>query len=677
LFIDRPHPYSFAMSDPNFLRELIIVLTATIAIVFVFQKLRLPNIVGFLLTGVIIGPHGFQLIQSVDEVETLAEIGVVLLLFTIGLEFSLETILSVQRRVVWAGLLQVVLTTLVVLAVARLLGASVEVGLFYGFLVSLSSTAIVLRIYHDRGEINSLQGRLASGLLLFQDLCVVPMMLLLPVLAGSGQDSIFFIVWVLAKSLITLVAIVWTARKLLPQLLHQVALLRNREIFVLFVVLVCFGTAWLTSETGLSLALGALVAGLVISESELSHQIVADILPLRDCFSGIFFISIGMLLNLGLLSQDFRITLFELLLMIGIKSLVLFAVFWWLYRSIRLGVVLGLGLAQIGEFSFVLAKAGINFKLLSPADGQIFLAASILSMMATPFLIQWAHTWAFGFEGLFKDIGFNRSTGDGANETASATGHVIVVGYGLNGQNLAQVLKEVSIPYRVLEMDPDLVHSAKTGGEPISFGDGTRPEILQQVGIDKARVLVVAISDPATTARLVSQARRLRTDLYIIVRTRYVAEIDHLYRLGANQVIPEEFETSVEIFARVLQEYHIPRNVISLQVDLIRREHYGTLRGIRLQGKRLDALSQFLVGTTSDIFSIVEASPAIGKSLEEINLPLRSGVSVIAVVRDGKSYPNVGNDFKLAVGDMLVLLGGHKALDDAAQILNPAGDNQS
>jgi K+:H+ antiporter len=665
------------MSDPNFLRELVIVLTATIAIVFVFQKLRLPNIVGFLLTGVIIGPHGFQLIQSVDEVETLAEIGVVLLLFTIGLEFSLETILSVQRRVVWAGLLQVVLTTLVVLAVARLLGASVEVGLFYGFLVSLSSTAIVLRIYHDRGEINSLQGRLASGLLLFQDLCVVPMMLLLPVLAGSGQDSIFLIVWVLAKSLITLVVIVWTARKLLPRLLHQVALLRNREIFVLFVVLVCFGTAWLTSETGLSLALGALVAGLVISESELSHQIVADILPLRDCFSGIFFISIGMLLNLGLLSQDFRITLLELLLMIGIKSLVLFAVFWWLYRSIRLGVVLGLGLAQIGEFSFVLAKAGINFKLLSPAEGQIFLAASILSMMATPFLIQWAHAWAFGFEGLFKDTGFNRSTSGGAKENVSASGHVIVVGYGLNGQNLAQVLKEVGIPYRVLEMDPDLVRSAKAGGEPISFGDGTRPEILQQVGIEKARVLVVAISDPAATARLVSQARRLRTDLYIIVRTRYVAEIDHLYRLGANQVIPEEFETSVEIFARVLQEYHIPRNVISLQVDLIRKEHYGTLRGIRLQGKQLDALSQFLVGTTSDIFSIVPASPAIGKSLEEIDLPLRSGVSVIAVVRDGKSYPNVGNDFKLAVGDMLVLLGGHKALDDAAQILNPAGDNQS
>ena len=659
------------MSDPNFLRELLIVLTATLAIVFVFQKLRLPTIVGFLLAGVIIGPHGFQLIESIDQVETLAEIGVVLLLFSIGVEFSLETILSVQRRVVWAGLLQVVLTTLVVLAVARLFGASVEVGIFFGFLVSLSSTAIVLRIYHDRGEIDSLQGRLASGLLLFQDLCVVPMMLLLPVLAGSGQDSILLIVWVLAKSLITLVAIVWTARQLLPRLLHQVALLRNREIFVLFVVLVCFGTAWLTSESGLSLALGALVAGLVISESELSHQIVADILPLRDCFSGIFFISIGMLLDLGLLSQELRIAMLELLLMIAIKSLVLFAVFWWFYRSIRLGVVLALGLAQIGEFSFVLAKAGIDYKLLSPADGQIFLAASILSMVATPFLIQWAHGWAFGFERLLKDVGFIRPTSSEASGTGMGEGHVIIVGYGLNGQNLARVLKEVGIPYRVLEMDPDLVRSGKLAREPISFGDGTRPEILQQAGIANARVLVVAISDPAATVRLVSQARRLRADLYIIVRTRYVAEIDHLYRLGADQVIPEEFETSVEIFAHVLEEYHVPRNVISLQVDLIRQEHYGALRGIRLQGKQLDALSQFLVGTTSDIFSIVEASPAVGKSLEEMSLPSRTGVSVIAVVRDGQSYPNVGSDFKLAVGDMLILLGGHKALDDAAQMLNP------
>ncbi len=659
------------MSDLPFLRQLIIVLAATISIVFVFQKLRLPTIVGFLLAGVIIGPNGLQLITSLSQVETLAEIGVVLLLFSIGLEFSFETIVSVQRRVIWAGLLQVGLTILLVLALTRFFGLSIEIGIFYGFLLSLSSTAIVLRIYNDRREINSIQGRLASGVLLFQDLCIVPMMLLLPVLGQSGKGSLVSIVWAVAKALFALVLIVWAARRFLPRLLHQVALLRNREIFILFVVLICLGTVWLASESGLSLALGALIAGLVISESELSHQIIADVLPLRDCFSGIFFISIGMLLNLDLLTRDFLTPLMNLLLIVGIKSLVIFAVFWWLYGSIRLAVLLGLSLAQVGEFSFILAKAGINYKLLTPANEQLFLAGSILSMIATPFLIQSVHGLAVGLEAMLGASPESTSAGETAASENVAQGHVVVVGYGLNGQNLARVLKEVGIPYRVLEMDPDLVRCAKAAGEPIFFGDGTRPEILQQAGIRQARVVVIAISDPAATARVVSQARRLRPDLYIIVRTRYVAEIDHLYRLGANQVIPEEFETSVEIFARVLEEYHVPRNVISLQVDLIRKEHYSTLRGLRLQGKQLDELNQFLVGTTTDIFSIVGASPVVGKSLEEVDLRSRCGATVIAVVRAGKSYHNLGADFALAAGDMLVLLGDHKALDDAAQILNP------
>ena len=659
------------MSDLPFLRQLIIVLAATISIVFVFQKLRLPTIVGFLLAGVIIGPNGLQLITSLSQVETLAEIGVVLLLFSIGLEFSFETIVSVQRRVIWAGLLQVGLTILLVLALTRFFGLSIEIGIFYGFLLSLSSTAIVLRIYNDRREINSIQGRLASGVLLFQDLCIVPMMLLLPVLGQSGKGSLVSIVWAVAKALFALVLIVWAARRFLPRLLHQVALLRNREIFILFVVLICLGTAWLASESGLSLALGALIAGLVISESELSHQIIADVLPLRDCFSGIFFISIGMLLNLDLLTRDLLTPLMNLLLIVGIKSLLIFAVFWWLYGSIRLAVLLGLSLAQVGEFSFILAKAGINYKLLTPANEQLFLAGSILSMIATPFLIQSVHGLAVGLEAMLGASPESTSAGETAASENVAQGHVVVVGYGLNGQNLARVLKEVGIPYRVLEMDPDLVRCAKAAGEPIFFGDGTRPEILQQAGIRQARVVVIAISDPAATARVVSQARRLRPDLYIIVRTRYVAEIDHLYRLGANQVIPEEFETSVEIFARVLEEYHVPRNVISLQVDLIRKEHYSTLRGLRLQGKQLDELNQFLVGTTTDIFSIVGASPVVGKSLEEVDLRSRCGATVIAVVRAGKSYHNLGADFALAAGDMLVLLGDHKALDDAAQILNP------
>ena len=659
------------MPEIDFLQELLIVLAVTISIVYLFQKIRVPAIVGFLLAGVIIGPGGFGLIQNVHQVEMLADIGVALLLFTIGVEFSLETILSMQRRIIWAGMLQVFLTILAVWIIAVAFGIAPNVGVFYGFLVTMSSTAIVLRIYNDRGEVNAIHGRLASGTLLFQDLCIVPMMLLVPVLSNTGQATILDIVWAVVKSLLALFIIVWTARKLVPRLLHEVALVRNREVFILFVVLVCLGTAWLASMTGLSLALGALIAGLVISESELSHQVIADVLPLRDCFSGIFFISIGMLLDPAILSHDWVTTTGELLLMVGIKTLVVTVIFWWLYSSLRVGILLGLSLAQIGEFSFILAKAGISQKLLSAAEEQTFLAASILSMIATPFLIQAAPAIAQRLTG-----GTPHLPEDGAQDRgpASADGHVIIVGYGLNGQNLARVLRESGIPYRVLELSPELVRAGKIAGEAIDFGDGTRPDILLQAGIQRARVLVIAISDPIATAHTVSQARRLRADVKIIVRTRYVAEIERLYSLGANEVIPEEFETSVEIFARVLHEYHVPRNVIALQVDLIRKEHYGTLRGLRLAGKQLDELSHFLIGATTDVFSVLDDSPVVGQSLGQINLRERTGATVIAVVRDGKPIHQVGPEFVLQADDLLVVLGAHKALDDAAQLISPRSD---
>jgi len=661
------------MSETHFLQELLIVLTATIAIVFLFHKLRVPAIVGFLLAGVVIGPGVLGLIKSAHQVEMLAEIGLALLLFTIGVEFSLASILSMQRRILWAGFLQVSLTILAVLLIAIAFGVAPKVGVFYGFLVALSSTTIVLRIYNDRGEINAIQGRLASGILLFQDLCIVPLMLMVPLLGDSGQGSLLDIAWAVGKSILALVLIVAAARKLLPWLLHQVALLRNREVFILFVVLICLGTAWLASVAGLSLAIGALIAGLVISESELSHQVVADTLPLRDCFSGIFFISIGMLLNPEIFKRDFVTPVLELLLMVGIKTLVVLLIFWWLYRSLRLGIILGLSLAQIGEFSFILAKAGIGYKLLSPSEEQTFLAASILSMIATPFLIPGSHGIANRLSGRVS----RRTADDAMIERAPARveGHVIVVGYGLNGQNLARVLREAGIPHRILELDPTLVRAGKGAGEPIDFGDGTRPDILRQAGIERARVLVIAISDPTATAHIVSQARRMRGDLRIIVRTRYVSEIERLYSLGADEVIPEEFETSVEIFARVLHEYHVPRNVIALQVELIRKEHYGTLRGLRLEGTRLDEMNRFLIGATTDIISVLEDSPLVGQSLRQIDLRKRTSATVIAAVRDGKPASNVGPDFVLQADDLLVVLGDHKALDDAARLINPRSES--
>ena len=663
------------MAEIDVLKQLLIVLTATLAIVFVFQKLRVPVILGFLVAGVIIGPDSLGLIHDVHEVELLAEIGVVLLLFTIGLEFSLSEFHTARRYILWAGILQVVITTLVSLGASIFLGNSPEVGIFYGFLISLSSTVIVLKVYSDRREIDSLQGKLATGLLLFQDLCIVPMMLLLPVLGQSGDVSLLLIGWALLKAVLVLLMVVAAARTLLPWLLRQVAIVRNREIFLLFVIFICLGTAWLTSALGLSLALGAFIAGLLISESEYSHQIVAEILPLRDCFSGIFFISIGMLLNVHFLMENIAPALLNVLLIIGIKATVIFVIYWWLYRSLRLGVILGLSLAQVGEFSFILAAAGRDYGLLTETSGQTFLAASILTMIATPFLIQWANRMAYGLEAMVKVPGIKTSADEEKDE--SVTGHVMVVGYGLNGQNLTQVLKEVGIPYRILEMNPDLISKGRALGEPVTFGDGTQPDVLEHAGIHGARAMVVAISDPVATVHTVWQARSLRSDLFILVRTRYVSDIDQLYRMGASQVIPEEFETSVEIFARVLEEYHVPRNVIQLQVDLMRRERYRMLRGLKLEGKSLDQLGQYLAGTTTDTVLLLDGSPAIGQTLAGMEVRSRYGVTVIAVVRNGESIHNPPPDFLLLAGDVLVLLGSHQELDQAMRLLSPTPETSS
>jgi CPA2 family monovalent cation:H+ antiporter-2 len=610
-------------------------------------------------------------VSDVATVTAIANIGVIILLFTIGLEMSLAEIASLSGAAIWAGLLQILAIILLVSALGAYFDLPPAVALFYGFLVSNSSTAVVMKIFSDRGETDALHARIATSMLVIQDLSLVPIMLLVPALGDSASISYPLLLWALAKAVLAIGLIFVAARYALPRLLHAVALLRNRELFTLFILLVSLGTAWLSSEFGMSLALGAFIAGLLLSESEYSHQMASDLLPLKDCFSGVFFISVGMLLDLGFVSADLPARLLTLISLIALKAGVILAIFWLLYRSLRLGLVIGMSLAQMGEFSFILAQAGREHGLLTGNGEQVFLTASILSLMATPFLMQWSHRLGFGLE---SAVGYHSAGRDSdATGEDARQGHVIIVGYGLNGQNLSRVLKEVGISYRILDMDPSLARRAREAGEPISFGDGTRPEVLRGIGIGRARVLVVAVSDPVATARIVSQARRLRSDLSIVVRTRYVSEIDRLYRLGANQVIPEEFETSVEIFARVLQEYHLPRNLISLQVDLIRREHYGALRGLRLQGKQLSELSQYLAGTAADIYLLLEGSPAAGKSLQEIELRARTGVTVIAVVREGKSTHNPGGDFVLAAGDALVLLGSHEGLDKATQILNVRG----
>ncbi len=511
------------MAMEHFLRDAVILLAALTAVVLVCQKLKIPSVVGFLLTGILIGPSGLGWVSEREDVEVFAEIGVVFLLFSIGLEFSLERLNQIRRAFFLGGSIQSLGTFVVAGLLALLAGLSFSQSVFWGFLVSLSSTAIVLKLYADRRELDAPQGKLAIGILLFQDFLIVPMIVLTPVLGGSVAASAGGILLRFAVSLLVVAAVFVVARYLMPRLLYQIVATRVREILVLGSLLVCLGMAWLTESLGFSLALGAFIAGIIIAESEYSHQVVAEVIPFRDVFNSVFFISIGMLLQVAFVVQHLLAIAALTLAILVVKALIAGAAVAVLGFPSRTIVIVGLGLAQVGEFSFVLLQVGEEYRLLPPELYQGFLAASVLSMLLTPLLIHAAPGLAQAFVRKGKEI-----------EPAAGSprsGHVIVVGFGVNGRNLALVLHEASIPYVIIELSAETVRRAQQAGEPILYGDATRRDILELAGIAGARVIVFAISDLEAVRRSVRFSRELNPGLHIIVRTRMVAEIEDLKRL--------------------------------------------------------------------------------------------------------------------------------------------------
>lgn len=647
------------------------LLLASVPIAFIFHRLRLPTIVGFMITGVLIGPHSLGLIKDVQAIEVLAEIGVALLLFTIGLEFSLRRMLEMKRLVLLGGGLQIILTTLLVTGIANLLGRPLYEAVFFGFLFALSSTAIVLKSYIDRAEIDAPHGRAGVGILLFQDLSIVPMMLMIPVLSGREGTSTAKIALTLGIAVAAIGIIIFAARTIVPYLLYHIVRLRSPEVFIISVVLMSLGTSWLTSQAGLSLALGAFIAGIVLSESEYSHQIVADILPFRDVFNSLFFMSIGMLLSLSALWADVLIVLAWVGALTLGKALLVLAVMHLLGYSLRVSTTTALGLAQVGEFSFILAKAGLPQGLLSEPDYQRFLAASILSMIVAPFLIKAAPRIGYALQSVFARgsllepsvIGFDAQEPD-------LRGHVIIVGYGLNGRNLAKVLRRTGVPYLVMELNAEAVREAHDQGERIVYGDATRKEVLHHIRLEHARVIVLAISDPMASRHTVWLARQMNPDIHIIVRTRYMAEISDLRELGANEVIPEEFETSIEIFSRVLREYGIARHVIQRQVAAIRNEGYQLLRIPSLPLVDIGEISEALKSASTETLSVESNSIAIGKTIGELKLRKKTGVTIIAITRQGHTEINPGPETPIQAEDVLVLLGGAAQIDLAIEEIN-------
>ncbi len=659
----------------SLINDIAIAFALSIVVILICYKIRVPVIVGFLLTGILIGPHGLGLVRAAGEVEILAEIGVVLLLFTIGLEFSLGRLVRIKRLVLGGGALQVAATALIVYLLTGWLGLPWRQAMFWGFLISISSTAIVLKILQEKAELDSPHGRAILGILIFQDIIVVPMMLLTPYLGGTAENGATGIATQLVLGAAVIGLMIVGAKWIVPWVLQQVVRTRNREVFLLAVVVLCLAAAQLTHAVGLSLALGAFLAGLVISETDFNLQVLGSIMPFRDLFTSLFFISIGMLLDVGALADGPHLLLVLLIvpaIIVG-KGAIAAGVARLLGLPGRTALLSGIAVAQIGEFSFVLSRTGRSAGLLDAETYNLFLAVAVLSMAAAPFVLGAARP-------LSVWLGRKAPESDDAGDsipTAALGDHLVIVGFGVNGRNLARAARMAAIPYIVLEMNPDTVRAARAEGEPIYFGDATSEAVLEHIHLTEARIAVVAINDAAATRCIAEHIHRLSPGTELIVRTRYVEEVEALYRLGVNEVIPEEFETSIEIFARVLGRYLVPAADIENLIRAVRSEGYEMLRGLAPATVSRKALQAALPDLDISTIRVPESAPWVGKSLAEMRLRQEPGVTVAAIVRSEGTVTNPGPETVIAAGDRLVVLGRPEQVSEAGRMLGGGDDTRS
>jgi CPA2 family monovalent cation:H+ antiporter-2 len=650
------------------LQDLVILLAFSIAIVFILNRLKIPSILGFLLTGVIIGPHGLSLIKAVEEVEIISEIGVILLLFVIGLEMSIKQLISIRKTVFVGGALQVGVTVVVAFLVYYLLGHSIQESVFIGFLFSLSSTAIVLKVFQDRNELSTPHGKNALAILIFQDLIVVPMMLVTPIISGDSEDVTGSILSLLTKTIIVIVITIVSARYLVPKLMHSIAKTESKELFLLTTFTICFAVAFLTSEAGLSLALGAFLAGLIISESEYSHQATSTILPFGELFTSLFFISVGMLMNISFFISNVGVVLLILAAVFVGKSLITALAIAVLKYPPRTIIITALSLFQVGEFSFILSKVGIQYNLLSESTNQIFLAVSIMSMLITPFVIIISEKIAFGVLkiGFFRDKEVTKTEVPLKAEVFK--NHLVIMGYGVNGSNLVKAAKHINIPYVIVEKDKAKLEEAFSKNLPVINGDATQESVLNTLNLNQARALVIAISDKEATREILSKVRQICQSLYIIVRTRYVKEIEELHALGADEVIPEEFETSIEIFTRVMHNFLIPKVEIDSFTESLRTNDYDffQVKSSRPTTYNLPEIPEFNI-TTLQVGC--DSGKILKKTIRELDIRHVFGINILSIKRGEEIINYVRPDEIIQREDLLFVQGRPEQIENFSKLL--------
>lgn len=640
--------------DPHLLQNTVIILGLGIISLAICYILKIPSMIGFLITGILAGNHVFNIIKDSSQIESLSEIGIILLLFTIGIEFSLKKIMEIKKSMFIGGSIQVAATTAIIMLASSFFGLGIAESFLIGFLISLSSTAIVLKAFQEKNEMNTPHGKTSLAILVFQDIIVVLMVLFMPVLSGNAENIVKDLSFLALKGSFIIGIVILSAKYIVPNVLYRVAKTHNKDLFLMSIIVLCFGIAILTEEMGLSLGLGAFLAGLIISESEYGHETMGRILPFKEVFLSLFFISIGMLLNIEFFIHNifliFGVTLSIVLIKMAIATISSLAI----GIPLRTSFLVGFSISQIGEFSFVLSKAGVESNILSAQSNNVLFASIILSMALAPIIIKNSNKMT----DLLLKLPWPKKIMSGLEDTSSEKisskkNHVIIIGFGLNGRNLVRAAEASGIKYAIIEMNPETVKKEMRKELPILYGDASNEEVLKHAHINTARIVVVAINDSATTRRIVKIARRLNKNVKIIARTHFVEEVKVLKKLGADQVIPDEVEASLEIFSRVLSEYLVPKDRIERFIDEIHADNYIAFRDV---SKKITGIK---TGHEIDTASILveKDSFADNKKISDLDIRRKHKITIVAIKRKNKLISNPDPSEVINPNDILIILG--------------------
>ncbi len=656
------------------LKDIVVIFALSTGVNLLFTRLKVPTAVGYLLTGIIAGPHLLSLVSGEHEIEILAEIGVALLLFTIGMEFSMRHLLRIRRIVFFGGMLQVFITAAVFYTTSIAYDMDWKAGLFIGFLAALSSSALVLKLLQERSELTSNYGRTILGILIFQDLLLVPLLLFSNILADNSIN-VSQEIFTLTLKAAGIIALVYVGNKwILPRLLHLIALTKSQELFMMSIFLICFSIALLTANLGMSIAFGAFLAGLMISESEYSHNAFANLLPFKDTFTSFFFVSIGMLLDVSFILANPGLVILSVVMVIVIKTLIAGATGFVLGHTFKGTVLVGLALCQVGEFSFVLAKIGYSLNILSDYIYQLFLAVTVITMALTPFLIKYSLPFAnlllklplpqFLVEGIFplKEVSI-----------PVMKNHLVIIGKDASAVKLSVMASHFNMPHVSIVFDPSLAKEKMQKGDNVIYGDAVNEPILLKAYADKATTVVVSVGNLIPSMAIIEKVRKINPRARVIARSQRIKHVGDLYKIGADEVLPEKLEIAIDLFNRVLTSRLLPISEINRMLAEIRNTHLGEF----IEKDSINKLSIFdeLAATNISAIKIQEGSEVQDKSIQDLKIREKTGITLLAIKRDGTIIEHPNPSTMLKSNDVAYVLGNPEQINTANNIFS--GSNGS